>query len=72
MSAFISENPVQLETTALERRGKSRQKPGEMCGFCLPAGRNSGRAVSEVDKKRGKCVIFVYRLVQIQGARPRK
>ena len=68
--AFISEHPVQLETTALERRGKSRQKPREMCGFCLPAGRNSGRADLKVDKNRGKCVIFVYRLIQNCGARP--
>ena len=37
-SAFLSENPVQPETTALERRGKSRQKPGEMSDFCLPTG----------------------------------
>ena len=29
-------------------------------------------AEGKVDKKRGKCVIFVYRLVEIQGARPRK
>lgn len=28
--------------------------------------------VTRVDKKLGECVIFVYRLVQIQGARPRK
>ena len=50
----------------------SRQKKGEMCDFCLPAGSNSGRAVPKVDKKRGKCLFFVYRLVQIQGAWLRK
>ncbi|RGK46752.1 hypothetical protein DXD09_05085 [Ligilactobacillus ruminis] len=50
----------------------SRQKTGEMCLFCLPAGPNSGCAAPKVDKKRGKCLFFVYRLVQIQGARPRK
>ena len=50
----------------------SRQKTGEMCDFCLPDSSEMGRAASKVDKKRGKCVIFVYRLVQIQGARLRK
>ena len=29
-------------------------------------------SLGTVDKNRRKCVIFVYRLVQIQGARPRK
>ena len=53
-SAFISENPVQLETTALERRGKSRQKPGEMCGFCLPLTPNPVRAVSKVEQNHPK------------------
>jgi hypothetical protein len=50
----------------------SRQKPEGMCDFCLPAGRNSVRAEPKVDKNGGKCVIFVYRLVEIQCARPRK
>ena len=50
----------------------SRQKKGEMCDFCLTDSPEMERAASKVDKKRGKCVIFVYRLVQIQGARPRK
>ena len=47
----------------------SRQKTGKMCDFCLPDGSNSGRAALKVDKKRGKCLFFVYRLVQIQGTR---
>ena len=51
---------------------KVEQKPEEMPDFCLPAGRNSGCEASEVDKNLGKCVIFVYRLVEIQGARPQK
>ncbi|EFZ34069.1 hypothetical protein HMPREF0542_11703 [Ligilactobacillus ruminis ATCC 25644] len=37
--------------------------------FCLPAGSKLGRAALKVDKNREKCVIFVYRLVQIKGAR---
>ena len=40
--------------------------------FCLPAGSKLGRATPKVDKNRVKYVIFVYRLVQIQGSRPRK
>lgn len=51
---------------------ESRQKRGEMCDFCLPAGRNSVRTTLKVDKNRSKCVIFVYRLVEIQVARNRK
>ena len=51
---------------------ESRQKPDEMCDFCLPAGRNSGCATSKVDKNRRECVIFVYRLVEIQVALTRK
>lgn len=71
LSAELSaaENPVQPETTALERRGKSRQKPGEMCGFCLPVGRNSGHADLKVDKNRDKCLIFVYPALRNRGAR---
>lgn len=51
---------------------ESRQKPEGMCDFCLPAGRNSVRAEPKVDKNRSKCVIFVYRLVEIQCVRLRK
>ena len=40
--------------------------------FCLPPTPNPVRAVSKADKKRDKCLIFVYRLVQIQGAQTRK
>ena len=54
------------------RGPESRQKPWEMRDFCLPPGQNSTRVVSKVDKKRGKGVIFVYRLGEIQGARPRE
>jgi len=54
LSAFISEHPVQLETTALERRGKSRQKPGEMSDFCLPDSPNPVRAVSKVEQNHPK------------------
>ncbi len=51
---------------------ESRQKPGEMCDFCLPAGRNSVRTTSKVDKNGGKCVIFVYQALQNRPVRPRK
>ena len=59
---------VEIRSRGLE----SRQKPVEMCEFCLPAGRNSGRAASKVGKNRGECLIFVYRLVQNRSAQPRK
>jgi len=45
---------VQLETTALERRGKSRQKPGEMSDFCLPDSPNPVRAVLKVEQNHPK------------------
>ena len=46
------------------RRGlESRQKPEEMPDFCLPGSPKLGRAVLKVDKNRGECLIFVYRLV---------
>ena len=47
---------------------ESRQKPREMCDFCLPDTPKMGCAVLKVDKKRGKGVIFVYLLVEIQLA----
>ena len=47
-------------------------KNGENAFFCLPAGRNSGRADSKVDKKWGKCLFFVYWTLQIRPARSRK
>ena len=62
-SAFISENPVKLETTALERRGKSRQKPGEMCGFCLPLTPNPVRAVSKVEQNHPELKKYSTRLL---------
>ena len=74
----VEQNLQKLEkcSTANSKSGlrglESRQKTEEMTHFCLPAGSNSWRAVSKVDKKRGKGVIFVYRLVQIQGAQTRK
>ena len=47
---------------------ESRQKTREMSLFCLPDSPNSGRAASKVDKKRDKCLIFVYRTLQIQSS----
>ena len=63
-------------STAASKNGvrgpESRQKPVEMSDFCLPSIPNSTRAASKVDKKRDKCLIFVYRTLQIRPARPRK
>ncbi len=50
----------------------SRQKPREMCDFCLPDTSKMGCAAPKVDKNREKCVIFVYRTLQKWDARPRK
>ena len=52
---------------ALLRGTESRQKTEELLLFCLPDTSKSTRAASKVDKKRGECLFFVYRLVQIQG-----
>jgi hypothetical protein len=54
---------------ALLRGTESRQKTVGMADFCLPDTSKSTRAASKVDKKRWECLFFVYRLVQIQGAR---
>ena len=54
------------------RGTKSRQKTGEMPLFCLPDPPNPGRAEPKVDKNQGKCVFFVYRTLQIRGARNQK
>ena len=51
---------------------KVDKKLGEMFDFCLPPTPNSARAASKVDKNWEKCLIFVYRLLQIRPARPRK
>ena len=51
------------------RGSESRQKTEELLLFCLPDTSKSTRAASKVDKKRGEWLFFVYRLVQIQGAR---
>ena len=37
-----------------------------------PLPSSSVRTTSKVDKNRGECLIFVYRLVQNRSARPRK
>ena len=49
---------------------KKRSEQREKSDFWLPDSSKTGRAASKVDKKRGKCVNFVYRLVQNCGARP--
>ena len=40
--------------------------------LALAESSESARAEPKVDKKRGECVLFVYWMVQIQGARARK
>ena len=46
------------------RGSESRQKKGEMCDFCLPAGSNSGCAASKVEQnleKLEKCSTAAYK-----------
>ena len=47
---------------------ESRQKLGEMSLFCLLDSPKLGCADLKVDKKRWKCLIFVYRRLQKRGA----
>jgi len=51
---------------------ESRQKPGEMCDFCLPDTSNSGRAASKVEQnhpKLKKCstAAFKFRVRDIES-----
>ena len=57
---------------ALLRGTESRQKPGGMALFCLPAGPNSGGENLKVDKKRKNCFFFVYLTLQNRPVRHRK
>ena len=63
-------------STGLSKSGprglESRQKTEEMSHFCLLDSPNPVRAVSKADKKRRKCLIFVYWILQIRSARSRK
>ena len=52
----------------IEKSGAAGNEPCCMIRRCP----KNVRAGSKVDKNLGKCVIFVYRLVEIQGARARK
>ncbi|MGO5155673.1 hypothetical protein ACTQ2W_04695, partial [Ligilactobacillus ruminis] len=67
---------VSFLSTGLSKSGprglESRQKTEEMSHFCLLDSPNPVRAVSKADKKRRKCLIFVYQTLQIRSARSRK
>lgn len=65
-------NPFHEKSSADGRIIKKRSEQRGKSDFWLPDSSKTGRAVSKVDKKRGECLIFGYRLVQIKGARPRK
>ena len=65
-------NPFREKSSADGRIIKKRSEQREKSDFWLPDSSKTGRAVLKVDKKRGECLIFVYWLVQIQGARHRK
>ena len=63
-------NPFREKSSADGRIIKKRSKQRGKSDFWLPDSSKTGRAEPKVDKKRGKCVNFVYRLVQNCGARP--
>ena len=63
-------NPFREKSSADGRIIKKRSEQKGKSDFWLPGSSKTGRAEPKVDKKRGKCVNFVYRLVQNCGARP--
>ena len=65
-------NPFREKSSADGRIIKKRSEQRGKSDFWLPDSSKTGRAEPKVDKKRGECLIFVYRLIEIQGARPRK
>ena len=65
-------NPFREKSSADGRIIKKRSEQRGKSDFWLPDSSKTGRAEPKVDKKRGECLIFVYRTLQIRGARPRK
>ena len=63
-------NPFREKSSADGRIIKKRSEQRGKSDFWLPDSSKTERAEPKVDKKRGKCVNFVYRLVQNCGARP--
>ena len=65
-------NPFREKSSADGRIIKKRCEQRGKSGFWLPDSSKTGRAAPKVGKKRGECLIFVYRTLQIRPARPRK
>ena len=63
-------NPFREKSSADGRIIKKRSEQRGKSDFWLPDSSKTGRAEPKVDKKRGKRVNFVYRMVQNCGARP--
>lgn len=63
-------NPFHEKSSADGRIIKKRSEQREKSDFWLHDSSKTGRAEPKVDKKRGECLIFVYRLIQNCGARP--
>lgn len=65
-------NPFREKSRADGRIIKKRSEQRGKSDFRLPDSSKTGRAEPKVDKKRGECLIFVYRTLQIRGGRSRK
>ena len=65
-------NRFREKSSADGRIIKKRSEQREKSDFWLPDSSKTGRAEPKVDKKRGECLIFVYRTLQIRSARNRK
>lgn len=65
-------NPFREKSSADGRIIKKRSEQKGKSDFWLPDSSKTERAEPKVDKKRGKCLIFVYHRLQIRPARPRK
>ncbi|HCI90784.1 MAG TPA: hypothetical protein DHV90_08755 [Lactobacillus sp.] len=65
-------NPFREKSSADGRIIKKRSEQRGKSDFRLPDSSKTGRAAPKADKKRGKCLFFVYRTLQIRGVRPQK
>ena len=65
-------NPFREKSSADGRIIKKRSEQRGKSDFWLPDSSKTGRAEPKVDKKREKCLFFVYRTLQIRGVRLRK
>lgn len=65
-------NPFREKSSADGRIIKKRSDQRGKSDFRLPDSSKTGRAAPKIDKKRDKCLFFVYHRLQIRGGRNRK